>query len=115
MERKSLIKEYENWCLKHKKDPQSLDSLDEFKQFKKEQEEKKVAQSKADKKKALVEKQKEIFKAMCEYVGVNVEYDEDEERDLFGCMDDVINSLVKAVAVAQIKKKVAKALMEEEE
>ena len=116
---KSLVKEYESWCKKHKKDPQSLASLGEFNLYKKEQLEKKEnaknEQSERKEKADLVAKQKEIFKAICDYVGVDVEYDEDPDRDFFSAFDDMCRELVKAVAKAHLLDEMRKIFKEASE
>lgn len=96
---KTLFKEYEEWCVKENKDPLKEETIREFKLYKEELEKEKLDDSKAKKKAELVEKQKEIFRLMTEYVGVKVEYDEDEKRDLFRALDDFIKAIVSAVAI----------------
>ena len=115
---KSLVKEYESWCKKHKKDPQSLASLGEFNLYKKEQIEKKENAKKeqpeeVSEKAILVEKQKAIFKAICDYVGVKVEYDEDPDRDFFSTFDGMCRELVKAVVKVHLLDEMKKIFEEE--
>ena len=97
---KSLFKEYEEWCVKNNKDPLKEETVREFKLFKEQEEKEKLANSKVEKKAELVEKQKEIFKLMTEYVGVKVKYDDDEDRDFYETFDALIKSIVGAVALA---------------
>ena len=96
---KSLFKEYEEWCVKDNKDPLKEETVREFKLFKEKEEQEKVARSKVEKKAELVEKQKEIFKLMTEYVGVKVKYDDNEDRDFFEAFDALIKAAVGAVAL----------------
>lgn len=112
---KSLVKEYESWCKKHKKDPQSLASLGEFNLYKKEQIEKKenAKNEQVSEKDILVAKQKAIFKAICDYVGVEVEYDENPDRDFFSAFDSMCKELVKAVAKAHLLDEMKKCFDEE--
>ena len=97
---KTLFKEYEEWCVKNNKDPLKEETVREFKLFKEKEEQEKVANSKVEKKAELVEKQKEIFKLMTEYVGVKVKYDDDEDRDFYKAFDALIKSILGAVAFA---------------
>lgn len=97
---KTLFKEYEEWCVKNDKDPLNEETVREFKLFKEKEEQEKVAHSKVEKKAELVEKQKEIFKLMTEYVGVKVKYDDDEDRDFFEVFDALMKAVVGSVAIA---------------
>ena len=92
---KTLFKEYEEWCVKENKDPLNEGTLREFQQFKAKEERAKIANSKAEKKEELVKKQEEIFKSICEYVGVKTTYKNE-------WMFDVLDNLFKSVVLASV-------------
>ena len=87
---KSLFKEYEEWCVKNNKDPLKEETIGEFKLYKMEEEAKKVANSKDEKKQELVNKQKEIFKTFCDYTGVKAKY----EDYMFEGLDTIIIAII---------------------
>ena len=68
MKKEELLKEYEEWCVKNKKDPLSTDSVTEFKKLK----DKKAKAEEDDKAK----RRKEIFMSICDYAGVKCEWNE---------------------------------------
>lgn len=103
---KSLFKEYEEWCVKNNKDPLKEETIGEFKLYKMEEEAKKVANSKEEKKQELVNKQKEIFKAFCDYTGVKAKY----EDYMFEDLDAIIRAIIGASVLAEKKENCSKVL-----
>ena len=104
---KTLFKEYEEWCVKNNKDPLNEETIGEFKLYKIEEEAKKVANSKDEKKQELVNKQKEIFKAFCDYTGVKAKYDEDY---MFEGLDSMIRAIIGASVLCEKKADCSKVL-----
>ena len=101
----TLFKEYEKWCVDNKKDPLKEESVAEFKEYKQQQELKKVADTENEKKAELIAKQEAIFKMICEYVGVKAKYD---EEFMFEALDDLFRALTLATVVCNKEKEVSK-------
>ena len=103
MEKKLLFKDYEEWCVKENKDPLNENSVAEFKKFKEEQEQAEQEKTKDAEKAQNAEKQKEIFKMMCEYVGVKAKY---EQEYMYRELDAMFKSAVLAAVMVQEEQKV---------
>lgn len=103
MNKESFVKKYTEFCKKEGLDPCDVKTMETFKrEIEKRESDNKESKDKKEKNPELIERQKEIFKKMCEYCGVNnLEYDENPKRNLF----DVLDSLIKMVVakVGQMK------------
>lgn len=93
---KTLFKRYEEWCVKENKDPLDGGSVEEFKLLKAKEEEAEKEASESKSKADKVEKQKALFKSMCDYCGVEAEYDEEYAYE---GLDDIIKACVSAMAI----------------
>lgn len=98
-----LFKDYEEWCSKENKDPLKEDTFREFKLFKEKEKAEKESSLKTEEKKELVQKQKDLFKLMCDYVGVKANYD---EKVMFETIDAICKALVMATVLCDEQNKV---------
>lgn len=104
MNKESFVKKYTKFCEKEDLDPCDIKTMEIFKRESEKQELNKKLKDEEEKKPELIEKQKEIFKKMCEYCGVyDLEYDENPERNLFDALDGLIKMVVAKVGMAQVK------------
>jgi len=102
-----LFKDYEEWCLKENKDPLKEETFKEFKSLKQKEKEQaeKEASLKSKEKKELIQKQKDLFKMMCDYVGVKSSYD---ESLMFETLDAICKAVVMATVVCNEQSKLEK-------
>ena len=101
MNKESFVKKYTEFCKKEGLDPCDVKTIEIFKR-ESEKQESQESKDKKEKNPELIERQKEIFKKMCEYCGVhNLEYDDCPKRNLFDALDGLIKMVV--AKVGQIK------------
>lgn len=102
MNKESFVKKYTEFCKKEGLDPCDIKTMETFKR-ESEKQESQESKDKVEKKPELIEKQKEIFKKMCEYCGVNnLEYDDSPKRNLFDVLDSLIRTVVAKVGQVKI-------------
>ena len=90
---------------KEKTDPLKEETVREFKKLKDKEEQAKIADSKKQRREDLVEKQKKIFAEICDYCGIQLDYDDNPDRDLFETLDGIFKSICAAVAIAHMNDK----------
>ena len=95
MDNNALFKAYTQWCKKNDKDPLSEASMIEFKDELEAERAKKIVESRTEEREEKVAKQQEIFKMICEYVGIKAKYDEE-------IMFDGLDSMFRAVTLATV-------------